>query len=225
LYKGKMRADSRRLSLTRTRRSGERRRAAPTPRPARRAEIIAAAIQVIARDGSRACTVSALERETGFARGHFTYHFDAKEEIIALAFATVASDWATAQVEAAVGATALARIEARVRAAVAWAQRRPDHFRCLMTFRVEMVRDPTAFPLAADIRGQIRDYGAQMIREAIGEGTVAAHVDPELEAWTMFAIVDGFLLHAALEPSFCPPDVLPDLVWRAIAERLGVAAL
>ena len=59
----------------------------------RRAGIIAAAIRVIARDGIRACTISALEHETAFARGHFTYHFATKEEIIQLAFATVAGDW------------------------------------------------------------------------------------------------------------------------------------
>src|SRR5688500_12350835 len=66
---------------------------------ARRTEIIGAAIHVIARDGIRACTVSALESATGFARGHFTYHFNSKEEIIALAFATVGADWATYQIE------------------------------------------------------------------------------------------------------------------------------
>src|SRR6266436_3647530 len=88
----------------------------------RRGDIVAAAIQVIARDGIRACTVSALEQETGFARGHFTYHFAAKEEIIRLAFASVASDWASTQMPEPAGGSASARLEARVRAAVQWAQ-------------------------------------------------------------------------------------------------------
>src|SRR5262245_36689045 len=70
---------------------------------ARRTEIIAAAIRVIARDGIRACTVSALEQATGFARGHFTYHFDSKEEIIALAFAAVGGDWATNLIQTTTG--------------------------------------------------------------------------------------------------------------------------
>src|SRR5215212_1998804 len=128
-----------------------------TTRPAstaRRTEIIAAAIQVIARDGIRACTVSALEQATGFARGHFTYHFNSKEEIIALAFATVGSDWATNMIEQTTGATARERLERQVRAATSWAVQRPEYFRCLMTFRVEMMRDPSAFPRAPEIRAQ-----------------------------------------------------------------------
>src|ERR1700752_3963074 len=124
--------------------SARRRSMAPSPATqTRRADIIAAAIQVIARDGLRACTVTALAHETGFARGHFTYHFRSKEEIIGLAFATVASDWATLQMEAAApDASARAWLEHRVRTAIDWVQRRPEYFRCLMNFRVEMMRHP-----------------------------------------------------------------------------------
>lgn len=186
----------------------------------RRTEIIAATIQVIARDGLRACTVSALEHETGFARGHFTYHFQSKEEIIALAFATVGADWATAQIAASGGAIALARIENGVRAAVDWVQRRPDYFRCLMSFRVEMMRDPNAFPQANVVRTQMWEFCAQMIRDGIAQGTIAPRLDPVVEGRTVFAIVDGMLMQSVLDPSFCPPDALADRVWRVVADRL-----
>lgn len=195
---------------------------APVRRSDRRAQIIAAAIRVIARDGIRACTISALEHETGFARGHFTYHFDSKEQIIGLAFATVASDWATTEVEATVGDTARERYEHRVRAAVTWAQQRPEYFRCLMNFRVEMMRNSGAFPRAARIRGQLWDFAAQMTREGIAEGSFHPRSDPATEARTIFAIVDGMLMHAAMDPSFCPPEELADRVWQVVADRLGV---
>ena len=181
-----------------------------------------AAIRVIARDGIRACTVTALEHATGFARGHFTYHFRSKEEIIGLAFATVASDWATMQIEATVGETARARLEARVRAAIAWVLRRRDYFRCLMNFRVEMMRNPAAFPLASTIRAQLWDFGAQMIREGIAEGTLHPRSDPAGESRTIFAIVDGFVMHFVMDPTFCPADQLEDRVWAVVADRLGV---
>jgi AcrR family transcriptional regulator len=194
----------------------------PRLRPTdRRGEIIAAAIQVIARDGLRACTVSALERETGFARGHFTYHFTAKEEIISLAFATVASDWGRTQWEAIPADTAYIRLEQRVRAAVRWAQERPDYFRCLMNFRVEIMRNPGAFPPSAAIRHQLWEFAAQMIREGVTEGNFRPVNDPLLEARTVFAIVDGFLLHSAMDPTFCPADELADRAWGAVAHQLG----
>ena len=195
-----------------------------TPRPAdRRQEIIAAAIQVIARDGIRACTVSALEHETGFARGHFTYHFQAKEEIISLAFATVASDWATNQMETTIGDNGRERLEHRVRAAVLWTQRRPDYFRCLMNFRVEIMRNPDAFPPAAAIRHQFWEFGAQMIRDGIAEGGFRPDVDPAMGIRTVFAIVDGMVLHAAMDPEFCPAEELADRTWSVVLQHLGVA--
>lgn len=202
---------------------------APGNRPARsrpadrRREIIAAAIQVIARDGIRACTISALEHETGFARGHFTYHFAAKEEIISLAFATVASDWARTQMQAALGDTARTRLEHRVRAAARWAQERPDYFRCLMNFRVEIMRNPGAFPPSAAIRHQLWDFAAQMIREGIAEGSFCARCDPSVEARIVFAIVDGLLLHAAMDETFCPAEELGNRAWDVVAQRLGVS--
>ena len=192
------------------------------PRPVdRRSEIVAAAIQVIARDGIRACTISALENVTGFARGHFTYHFDAKEEIIGLAFATVASDWALTQMEVTPGETPYARLEHHVRAAVQWAQTHPDYFRCLMNFRVEIMRNIGAFPPSAAIRHQLWDFIAQMIRDGIAEGTFRPPLEPSVEARTIFAIVDGLLMHAAMDPEFCPPGELGDRAWSLVAHRLG----
>ncbi len=196
--------------------------APPKPRPAdRRNDIVAAAIQVIARDGIRACTISALENETGFARGHFTYHFTAKEEIIGLAFATVAGDWASVQMTATIGDTGASRLEHRVRAAVKWAQTRPDYFRCLSVFRVEIMRNPDAFPPSAEVRHQLMEFGAQMIRDGIAEGDFAPPDDAAVEARNVFAMVDGLLLYAAIDPTFCPPDELGDRAWKLVAHRLG----
>ena len=195
------------------------------PQPAslaRRADIISAAIHVIARDGIRACTISALERATGFARGHFTYHFRSKEEIIGLAFAAVGLDWATAQGEGTVGATALDRLEQRVRNTVSWAQRRRAYFQCVMNFRVEMMRDPSAFPPAARVRAQIWEATAQMIRDGIAEGSFRPRADPLTEARIVYASVDGVIMHAALDASLAAPETLPDLAWALVADRLGV---
>jgi len=191
---------------------------------ARRTEIIEAAIRVIARDGIRACTVSALEHATGFARGHFTYHFKSKEEIIGLAFATVGSDWATNQIEHVSGETARERLESQIRAAARWGQQRPEYYRCMMNFRVEMMRDPRAFPRAPKIRAQFLAAAAATIRQGMEEGSFRPDLDPALEARMVFAVVDGFLMHAAMDVAFCPPEELCDRVWGLVADRLLVPA-
>ncbi len=189
---------------------------------ARRADIIAAAIHIIARDGIRACTITALERATGFARGHFTYHFDSKEQIIGLAFAAVGSDFAMSQAEATFGGSAAERLEHRVRAAVAWAQCRPTYFQCLMNFRVEMMRNADAFRPAARIRSQMWEVAAQMIRDGVAEGSFHVRTDPLTEARVIFAAVDGMMMHAAMDAGFGSPDALADLAWRVVADRLSV---
>lgn len=190
----------------------------------RRDDIVAAAIRVIARDGLRACTVTALERETGFARGHFTYHFQSKEEIIGLAFATVASDWATTQMSAPIGGSARAALEHRVRSAVTWVVEHPEYFRCLMNFRVEMMRNPAAFPVAPRIRRQMWEFTAQLIRDAIVQGDFRPGVDADVEGRLLFATIDGLVMHAAMDPAFHPHDRLADLVWTVVADRLDATA-
>lgn len=40
------------------------------------------------------------------------------------------------------------------------------------------------------------------------------------ESRTIFAIVDGFLMHCAMDPSFCPADQLEDRVCAVIVDRL-----
>ena len=188
---------------------------------ARRADIIAAAIRVIARDGIRACTVSALERETSFARGHFTYHVRSKEEIIGLAFATVGADWIATQARAAADAAGAARLEQRIRAAVAWVQKRPAYFLCLMNFRVEMMRDASLFPLAPQFRAQIWDVSAEMIREGVVTDEFHPRTDPAIEARILFATIDGMLMHSAMDPDYCPREELADRIWEVVATRLG----
>ena len=208
--------DAEETATTRTTRTAKVRPASV----ARRSEIIAAAIRVIARDGLRACTVSALESETGFARGHFTYHFTSKEEIISLAFLTVGSDWAAFQMQQASGETARERLETQIRAAVAWGQTRPEYFRCLMNFRVEMMRDPGAFPRAPEIRAQFLEAAATTIRQAVAEGEFRPDLDPPWEARVLFAVVDGMLMHAAMDVAFCAPEQLADRAWAVVSDRL-----
>ena len=144
----------------------------------------------------------------------------AKEEIISLAFATVASDWATTQMAVPVGGSPRAAIEYRVRAAATWVVERPEYFRCLMNFRVEMMRDASAFPRAPEIRAQFLEVAAATIRQGMTEGDFRPDLVPPWEARVVFALVDGFLMHAAMDVSFCPPAELADRAWSVVADRL-----
>jgi hypothetical protein len=89
-----------------------------------------------------------------------------------------------------------------------------------MNFRVEMMRDPSAFPRAPEIRAQFLEVAANTVRQAMAEGDFRPDLDPAWEARVLFAVVDGFLLHAAMDVAFCAPDELADRAWMVVAERL-----
>ncbi|HEX5269431.1 MAG TPA: TetR/AcrR family transcriptional regulator [Gemmataceae bacterium] len=54
--------------------------------PARRAQIVEAAVAVIAEQGIQNLSLSAIEKKAGMARGHLTYYFPAKEKILLAVF-------------------------------------------------------------------------------------------------------------------------------------------
>jgi AcrR family transcriptional regulator len=54
--------------------------------PARRAQIVEAAIAVIAEQGIQNLSLSEIEKKAGMARGHLTYYFPAKEKILLAVF-------------------------------------------------------------------------------------------------------------------------------------------
>jgi hypothetical protein len=54
----------------------------------------------------------------------------------------------------------------------------------------------------------------------MAEGDFRADLDPAWEARVVFALVDGFLMHAAMDVAFCPPEQLADRAWRIVADRL-----
>jgi hypothetical protein len=71
-----------------------------------------------------------------------------------------------------------------------------------MNFRVEMMRDPSAFPRAPVIRAQFLEAAATTIRQGMAEKDFRADLDPSWEARMLFAVVDGFLMHAAMDVAF-----------------------
>src|SRR5205814_9753674 len=64
--------------LTKARRTS----ASDSLRDLRRAQIVAAAREIVAGDGLESLTIGALEKRLGFSRGVITYHFRDKDEIV-----------------------------------------------------------------------------------------------------------------------------------------------
>jgi hypothetical protein len=107
--------------------------------------------------------------------------------------------------------------------AARWGQERPEYFRCFMNFRVEMMRDPSAFPRAHQIRAQFLERAATTARQSMAEGDFRPDLDPTREVRMLFAVIDGLLMHAAIDVAFCPPAELADRVWQVVADRLLLA--
>lgn len=167
----------------------------------RRAELAAAVWRLASSDGLEAVTVRRVAEEAGWSTGAVVHYFADKEELLLLAFSTVADRVRTRLAEAAEQTTEpldLVRAwlveglpigperQAEVRVWFAFlglALTRPDFARAQrLTYRAW--------------RGRVAD----LLRDAQEHGDIRADVDPSAAAAALVAVVDGLAIQATFEP-------------------------
>lgn len=167
----------------------------PALRARRRAQIVAAARAIVARDGLEALTFAALEGELGLTRGVVTWHFRNKDEVVRAVL-----DDAVAEIDA----VALAAIRAEATF--------PDRARAVVR---EMVRgwrsdsgagrvlvalwgrsDALALEVNEALYGRYRAWSADLVRAGAARGAFRADVDAEAAGALMVALVLGLVLQS-----------------------------
>lgn len=167
----------------------------------RRGELAAAVWRLASSDGLEAVTVRRVAEEAGWSTGAVVHYFADKEELLLLAFSTVADRVRTRLAEAAEQTTEpldLVRAwlveglpigperQAEVRVWFAFlglALTRPDFARAQrLTYRAW--------------RGRVAD----LLRDAQKRGDIRADVDPSAAAAALVAVVDGLAIQATFEP-------------------------
>ena len=192
-----------------------------TRREVRRAEIIAAARELVADGGLQALTFSALEAALPFTRGVITYHFANKDE---LAFALLQDavaiiDAGTLQaVEAEVG------LENRVRAAVGttvagFLEHRGAGL-VLMSFWGKIPKDARVSKLNADLYRSWRQASAVLIRQGIEAGVVDPETNVDAVSALMVGTVVGIVCQIYWEDEAFDPQAAVDVAAAGLALNL-----
>jgi AcrR family transcriptional regulator len=189
----------------------------------RRGQIVAAARQIVAREGLEALTIAALEAELGFSRGVITYHFANKDEIVAAVFES-----AVAEIDEGVraGVEAVGSLEEKVRAVLSGNVRgflgRAEAVRVLLSFWGRMGVDRQARTLNAALYARYRARSTKLLKQAQVEGRAAA-IDAKAMSAVMVGVVIGVVLQETFEPGAIDVDAVLEEATQTLVARLGGA--
>jgi len=191
-------------------------------RERRRAEIVAAARRIVAKNGIEALTFAALEQQLSFTRGVVTYHFANREEIVRAVYAS-----AIAEIDAAVRTEVLAAptIEAQVgavlRANVRGFIDRAEAGRVLLSFWGRIFSDAEIRRLNASLYARYRRRAAGLLK---GAGRAIARVDEKTMAALLVGLVLGIATQHYFEPGAIDVDAAIEEATRTVLARLAPAS-
>jgi AcrR family transcriptional regulator len=166
----------------------------------RREELLEAAWQVIARDGLEGTTIRSIAKETGWSTGVLSHYFADKDDIIGsalrLAYERIATRWD----EKLDGLTGIRALYELVLDNLPLDEERELETRLLMIYWSLVIRgdDRTPHPWR---RGPLLiDLLAKLVRDGQEAGEIRGEEPPEDIAERLLGLIDGFSLHALLNP-------------------------
>ena len=167
----------------------------------RRAELAAAVWRLASSYGLEAVTVRRVAEEAGWSTGAVVHYFADKEELLLLAFSTVADRVRTRLAEAAEQTTEpLDLVRAWLVEGLPIGRERQAEVRVWFAFLGLALTRPD-FARAQRLtyrawRGRVAD----LLRDAQERGDIRADVDPSAAAAALVAVVDGLAIQATFEP-------------------------
>jgi AcrR family transcriptional regulator len=152
--------------------------------------VLDAAIELIARNGSRAVSLAEVGRLAGYSRGIVHHHFGSRAQLLD----AVVRDAQQFDVPD-VGETGLQRVTAVVSTYVATLHERGDAGRAFLLLWAEAVgSDPVLAPLFAERDAWFRGLLADHLRGGIADGSVRDGLDPDAIALTLVGMVRGIAM-------------------------------
>jgi AcrR family transcriptional regulator len=180
----------------------------------RREELLEAVWRVIARDGLERATVRVIAKETGWSTGVLAHYFADKDEILVsalrLMYERIAARWA-AKLEGLSGIEALHEL---VLDNLPLDDERELETKFLMNYWSRAIREGDGVPRPERRGPQLIDLLSDLVREAQQAGEIRGADEPEDVAEGLLALIDGFSLHALLDPQRLTRERQVELVAR-----------
>lgn len=189
-----------------------------TDRPARRTQeqrraeterrVLDAALELIARSGSRAVTLAEVGEAAGYSRGVVYHHFGSRERLLE-AVVDEAQRFAVPAYRGD-GLDYLARIiEAYLRNVV---RRTPSARAFLQLWGEAIAAEPVLAPLFARRDVDFRRFLANVVRQGVADGSIRPDANPAAAAVLILALLRGTGLQLIAQP---PVRNLPALIREA----------
>lgn len=180
-------------------------------RAATRAKLLDAALRLFARDGYTDTTVKAIAKAAGVATGLLYSHFEGKRALLRALFErTMAEVRRSFEMAESVGKDD--RLATLVRGSVSVVRANLDFWRLGYAARTQPAVVAALGPalnewteaIIATLRSYLADLGSPV---------------PNLDAWVLFAQIDGMCQHFALNPTEYPVDAVAERVIALWSQR------
>jgi AcrR family transcriptional regulator len=167
---------------------------------ARREELLESVWRVVARDGLEGATIRGMARETGWSSGVLGHYFDDKDDILEsalrLAYERIAARW-QAKLEGLTGIRALREL---VLDNLPLDDQREVETKFLMNYWSRAIRGGDGVPRPVHRGPLLIDRLTTLARDGQQAGEIAVDQTPEDIAERLLGLIDGFSLHALLDP-------------------------
>src|SRR3954454_13143708 len=158
-----------------------------------RSRILAAAADVIVRDGLAQVRMASIARAAGVSAGLLHYHFDTKEllfgEVLRHSHAVSAQLSRRALAEA--GADPAQRLASFLDRCMPSDEQRAHEWLLWQELDLLCLRDPHLGEISADLYDDLYGSVADIVREGLAAGVFHSALDPRLLAETAVALSDG----------------------------------
>jgi AcrR family transcriptional regulator len=172
----------------------------------RREELLEAVWRVIARDGMERATIRAIAKETGWSSGVLAHYFADKDEILASALRLM-YDRIGARWEMKLGGLSGVRaLHELVLDNLPLDDERELETKFLMNYWSRAIRGRDGVPRPEHRGPRLIDLLAQLAREAQEAGEIKDDEAPEDIAERLLGLIDGYSLHALLDPERLPRE-------------------
>ena len=169
---------------------------------ARRAQIVAAAIDTLAELGYGKASLTQIAKRAGISTSLISYHFKEKEELMHETYSQTFSNWAIyVQDQLAAGATATERLHIYIEANLAYMGTRPKHFEAM----IEIMFNARSEDGRLLYRGDEDGEGFIQLKELLHEGQQSGEFrqfDVQNMGIALRGTIDQFLGQVASRPSF-----------------------
>lgn len=188
---------------------------------ARRAEIVAAALRVIEREGLQAATVRAIAHEMGCTTGVLSHHFRNKDDLTALAGNEVTRAIArritaadlTGPPERQLRNVALAFLPDDAESHRAWV--------VWLHFLAAALQHPESMQRHSRATEAVRHHIRELLVGFRSEGLLGPDLDADFEAAYLFALLDGLGVDAFISPDTYGPHSFATFVVAHLARLVA----